>query len=154
LTSPGASPTPTPTPTRTPTVTPVGTLGTNFTTMTPCRVADTRLLPPGPQAGPSLLANTARDFPVTGVCGVPAGAKAVAINVTVALPTADGYLTLYPAGSARPLASTLNFRAGAVRANNAVVPLGVSGQITVFCGMPDSPSGTTDFVLDVTGWFE
>jgi hypothetical protein len=38
-----------------------------------------------------------------------------------------------------------------VRANNAVLPLGASGQITVFCGMG---SGSTDFILDVTGWFE
>jgi hypothetical protein len=65
--------------------------------------------------------------------------------------TTEGYLTLYPAGAPLPLASTINFRAGIVRANNAVLPLGESGQIVVYCG---TPSGSTDFVLDVTGWFE
>jgi hypothetical protein len=78
-------------------------------------------------------------------------AKAVALNMTVVNPTAAGHLTLYPAGSAQPLASTINFRAGIVRANNAVLSIGTGGQISVFCGMP---SGTTDFVLDVTGYFE
>jgi len=32
-----------------------------------------------------------------------------------------------------------------------VIPLGWAGQIAVFCGMA---SGSTDFVLDVTGYFE
>jgi hypothetical protein len=76
------------------------------------------------------------------------------LNGTAVLPSADGYLTLYPAGSGVPLASTINFRTGIVRANNAVIPLGVSGQISVFCGMPSSPNGSTDFVLDVAGYFE
>jgi hypothetical protein len=69
----------------------------------------------------------------------------------VVLPTGDGFLTLYPAGLPLPGTSTINFENGIVRANNAVLPLGASGQITVFCGMP---SGQTDFLLDVTGWFE
>jgi hypothetical protein len=88
---------------------------------------------------------------VSGVCAIPPTAKAVAVNLTVVLPTAAGYLTVYPAGTPLPLASTLNFRAGIVRANNAVLPLSAGGQITVFCGMG---SGSTDFLLDVTGWFE
>jgi len=32
-----------------------------------------------------------------------------------------------------------------------VIPLGDGGQIDVRCGMP---TGQTDFVLDVTGYFE
>ncbi|MDQ5870891.1 MAG: hypothetical protein M3547_01610 [Acidobacteriota bacterium] len=88
---------------------------------------------------------------MAGVCGVSASAKAVAVNLTVVNPTSEGHLTLYAAGSALPLASTINFRTSIVRANNAILPLGTAGQISVACGMP---SGTTDFVLDVTGWFE
>jgi hypothetical protein len=49
------------------------------------------------------------------------------------------------------MTSTINFRAGIVRANNAVVRLGTGGQVFVFCGMT---SGSTDFVLDVFGYFE
>jgi hypothetical protein len=151
---------PSPTPTRTPTVTrtptptltptPSGVGGTSFHTLAPCRIADTRN-PAGPQGGPALAAGAARTFPVSGVCAIPPTAKAVAVNLTVVLPTTGGYLTVYPAGTPLPLASTLNFRAGIVRANNAVLPLSAGGQITVFCGMG---SGSTDFLLDVTGWFE
>ncbi len=146
----GPTPTPTPTPsgpTPTPTATPPGA---NFNTLVPCRIADTRNAP-GPLGGPSLVAGATRDFPVTGVCEVPPSAKAVTVNLTVVNPTGEGHLTLYPAGSALPLASTINFRTAIVRANNAVLPLGTGGQISVFCGMP---SGSTDFVLDVTGYFQ
>ncbi|HLN81545.1 MAG TPA: hypothetical protein VK392_10175 [Thermoanaerobaculia bacterium] len=148
LTPPGASPTPTRTPTRTPT--PPSVPGASFFSLEPCRIADTRNAN-GPLGGPALVGGAIRDFPTAGVCGVPFSAKAVAVNLTVVLPTADGYLTVYPAGTSLPLASTINFRTGIVRANNAVIPLGTSGQVSVFCGIP---SGTTDFVLDVTGWFE
>jgi hypothetical protein len=97
------------------------------------------------------VAGATRNFSVAGVCGVSPTAKAVALNITVVNATEGGHLTLYPAGSAQPLASTINFRAGIVRANNAVLSIGTGGQISVFCGMP---SGTTDFVLDVMGYFE
>ena len=73
------------------------------------------------------------------------------VNVTVVNSTAPGHLTLYPTGGTLPLASTINFRSGIVRANNAIVTLGTAGQIQVFNGMA---TGSTDFVLDVTGWFE
>ncbi|HEU5248788.1 MAG TPA: carboxypeptidase-like regulatory domain-containing protein, partial [Thermoanaerobaculia bacterium] len=150
---PTATPTPTvtPTPTQTPTVTPTaGPPGAWFYTLTPCRVVDTRG-PDGLLGGPSLVAGATRNFPLFEACGIPLTAKSVAVNVTVVDPTALGHLTLYPTGSDLPLASTINFRSGIVRANNAILPLGVSGQVSVFCGMP---SGTTDFILDVTGWFE
>jgi FtsP/CotA-like multicopper oxidase with cupredoxin domain len=148
--TPTRTPTVTRTPTRTPTPTPPGVGGTSFHTLAPCRIADTRN-PAGPQGGPALAAGASRTFAVSGVCAIPPTAKAVAVNLTVVLPTAGGYLTVYPAGTPLPLASTLNFRPGIVRANNAVLPLSAGGQITVFCGMG---SGSTDFLLDVTGWFE
>jgi len=143
------TPIPTPTPTPTPTVTPA-VPGASLHAVTPCRIVDTRD-PAGPQGGPALQAGATRNFPVAGICSVPPTAKAVAVNLTVVSPTAAGHLTLYAAGSALPLASTINFRTGIVRANNAILPLGTAGQISVACGMG---SGSTDFVLDVTGYFE
>jgi hypothetical protein len=152
--TPTPTPTPTltatPTPTPTPTLTPPSVPGASFNTVTPCRIADTRNSS-GPLGGPSLQAGAVRNFPVGGVCTIPTSAKAVAVNVTAVDPTVEGYLTLYPAGTALPLASTINFRSGIVRANNAVLPLGTSGQVSVFCGMG---SGSVHFVLDVTGYFE
>lgn len=148
---PSVTPTPTrtPTPTLTPTPPPPGS-GASFQTVSPCRIVDTRNAN-GPLGGPRLVAGAVRDFPVAGVCGVSFSARAVAVNLTVVNPTGLGHLTVYPAGGSLPLASSINFQTGAVRANNAVIPLGTAGQISVFCGMS---SGSTDFVLDVTGWFE
>lgn len=128
----------------------VNAAGTRFHILTPCRIADTRN-PPGPLGGPALDAGSIRDFPVAGTCGVPPSARAVAANLTVVTPTDPGHLTVYAAGAGVPFASTINFRSGTVRANNAVISLGTGGRISVFCGMS---SGTTDFVLDVTGYFE
>jgi subtilisin-like proprotein convertase family protein len=124
--------------------------GTSFYTLTPCRIADTRDAA-GPRGGPSLLTGTSRNFPLAGVCGIPLTAAAVSLNMTVVLPASDGHLTLYPAAGLIPLASAINFRSGIVRSNNAIVSLGASGQVTVSCVMT---SGSTDLVLDVTGYFE
>jgi plastocyanin len=125
----------------------------NFFTVTPCRVADTRN-PVGASGGPALGANTTRSFPVTGVCGIPSTASAVAFNVTVVDETDFGDLRLYPAGSGAPSSSTLNFAIQKVRANNAVIPLGSGGQIAVQCDMPPASTGHTHFLLDVTGYFQ
>jgi subtilisin family serine protease len=122
----------------------------SFYALTPCRVADTRD-PSGPSGGPALAAASTRSFPVTGICGIPSSATAVAINLAVFLPTNDGDLRLYPAGGAAPLSSVINFRPGIVRANNAILPLGAGGQISVQC---DMPSGSTNVFFDVYGYFQ
>jgi hypothetical protein len=124
--------------------------GTSFYTLAPCRIADTRDAA-GPRGGPSLLTGTSRNFPVAGVCGIPPTAAAVAVNITVVSPASAGHLTVYPADGSIPPASAINFRSGIVRANNAIVRLGISGQLAFSCVMI---SGSTDFVLDVTGYFE
>ena len=125
---------------------------TRFFTVTPCRVADTRN-PASPSGGPALAANAARIFPVVGICGIPSTATAVAVNVTVVDETDYGNLRFYPAGSALPGSSTINFAAGKTRANNAVIPLGSAGQIAVQCDMPPGSTGQTHLLFDVTGFF-
>jgi hypothetical protein len=126
---------------------------TELFSVAPCRVADTRNAI-GPSGGPALAANAGRSFPVAGLCGVPSTARAVALNVTVVGETDLGDLRLYPDGNTLPLASVINFTAGNVRANNAVIPLGQYGRIAVQCDMPPGSTGQTDFVFDVTGYFE
>jgi len=125
------------------------TTSTSFYTVTPCRLVDTRN-PPGGLGGPSLAAGQGRTFTLSGQCGLPAGIRAVSVNATVTQPTAAGFLTLYPGGPA-PLASNINYRPGQTRANNAVLPVGGSGEIVVRCGQA---SGTTQFVLDVNEYFQ
>jgi hypothetical protein len=124
--------------------------GSGFFTVAACRVADTRNAP-GPSGGPALAANSVRDFPVSGVCQIPASATAVAVNLAVVLPTNFGDLRVYPAGKAAPPTSSINFRPGIIRANNAIVTLGTGGQISVGC---DMPSGETHFLFDVVGYFQ
>jgi hypothetical protein len=118
----------------------------------PCRLADTRNAD-GISGGPALVGNTIRTFPVANLCGIPASATAVAINLAIWLPTNDGDLRLYPAGGVAPLASSINFRPGIVRANNAIIRLGVGGQISVQCDMPPAGGGT-HFFFDVYGYFQ
>jgi len=147
---PTATPTSTPTvPSGTPTKTPTPTQPLGFFTVSPCRVADTRSAA-GPSGGPALAAGSMRTFPVANLCSIPSTAKTVALNLTVVSPTASGDLRVYPAGLATPQASAINFRPGIVRANNAVVSLGVSGAISVQC---DMASGGTNLLIDVAGYF-
>jgi len=150
------TPTPTPTATFTPaftsTITPTPTPGTprSYFSVTPCRVADTRN-PNGPYGGPALAANTDRTFVIGGQCGIPASASAVAFNLTATQSTALGDLRTVPGGGTLPLVSTLNWRPGQTRANNAVVPLGPSGEILVHV---DQANGTVHFIIDVNGYFQ
>jgi len=62
-----------------------------------------------------------------------------------------GHLTIYPRGNPLPVASTINYRAGQIRANNVIVSLGSAGDISVHCGQG---SGTADIVIDVNGYFK
>jgi hypothetical protein len=134
----------------------IGTLldddAAGYFALAPCRLVDTRGAT-GPSGGPALGANSARAFPVVGLCSVPAEARAVAVIVTAVGASQAGDFRMYPAGAAVPPSSTLNFRAGRTRANNALVALGTQGRITVQNDMPGSVTGTAHVVLDVLGYF-
>ena len=125
-------------------------VATVFYTVQPCRILDTRN-PPGPFGGPSLVAGAVRTFVLTGQCGIPAGAKALSVNITVTQSQGAGFLTLYQSGILRPQTSTINYRAGQTRANNAIVSVGSGGELAVFTGQA---GGTADFILDVNGYFQ
>jgi hypothetical protein len=110
-----------------------------FRTLAPCRVLDTR--------SPDNILNaiSTRDSQVE--CGVPPTAKAYSLNATV-LPTSIlGYLTLFPAGSARPVVSTLNAVDGSLTSNAAIVPAGLNGAISAFV------TERTHLILDINGYF-
>jgi hypothetical protein len=123
---------------------------TGFYTLTPCRVIDTRN-PNGPLGGPALGPSAQRTFDVTGPCGIPNGAQALSVNVTVTGPSAPGSLTFYP-GNAFPLGtSTINFWTGATRANNAILKLATDGSGTI--GVQNAANGATHVIVDVNGYF-
>jgi hypothetical protein len=122
-----------------------------FFTVTPCRVLDTRR-PDGPYGGPAITANQGnRQLAIGGQCGVPTDARAVVMNVTVTQPTGDGYLVVFEGGDHFPTISTLNFRQGQTRANNAIIAPDMGGALGISCGM--SGSGTVHVIIDVNGYF-
>ena len=141
-------PTSTATPTATQTPTPPSASG--FYTLVPCRAVDTRD-PAGPYGGPPIPAGGSRTFTMVGRCAVPSTATAISLNLTVTGATAPGYLTVYPQGLPIPLASTINFRAGQTRANNAIVPLGTGGAVTIFYGQ--ASGNATNVIVDLNGFF-
>ncbi len=125
--------------------------GATFYTLAPCRVVDTRN-PNGPLGGPALSAGGDRVFAFAGQCGIPSTARSVAINIAVTQPTpSPGFLSFYPGGTSLPLVSTLNYRSGQTRANNAIVSLGAAGDVAVHCGQA---TGTVHVIIDVSGYFQ
>ncbi|WP_258725670.1 hypothetical protein [Cellulomonas sp. NS3] len=88
-----------------------------------------------------------RNFtPASAQVPVPDDAVAIALNLTTAGATAPSYLTVYPGGTARPLASNANARVGADVAAGTFTRVG-SG-FTVY-----NDSGSLLALVDVQGYF-
>ena len=115
-----------------------------FHTVVPCRVLDTRN-----GAGTPVAANGTLGFDAAGLCGTPADARALAVNLTDVSPGADGVLRLFGAGSGTPSAHVLAFRAGRTRASNAVAVPGALGRLTV----KNESAQPVHVILDVSGYF-
>ncbi len=115
-----------------------------FVGITPARIMDTRI----GQGYPFPLGDDqAINLTVTGAGGLPSsGVAAIVANVTVVTPSFGGWLTLYPAGEARPLASNLNWEAGQIVSNLVTVKVGTNGQISLYNFI-----GSTHVVIDVLG---
>ena len=89
---------------------------------------------------------------VAGRGGVPSsGASAVVMNVTVAGPTAAGFVQVAPSPVSKGAFSNLNPEPGRTIANLVVVPLGVGGKVDLYAELY-SP-GTLDLLADVVGYF-
>jgi outer membrane protein assembly factor BamB len=121
-----------------------------FAAVAPQRVLDTR--PTGPQVGYVGTKPGGGDtvsLTVLGQNGVPeSGVSAVALNLTATEPEAAGYVTVWPSGQTRPLASSLNMDHAKQNVAAAVtVPVGEDGKIQLY-----SPT-TTHLVVDVAGYY-
>lgn len=115
----------------------------NFTPLAPSRVLDTR-------ASGAVGTGAAVDLTVLGAGGVPAsGVSAVVLNVTATRPTAKTYITVWPAGAARPDASNLNVVEGQSRPNLVIARVGAGGKVSLY-----NDAGRTDLLADVVGWFD
>ena len=118
--------------------------------VTPTRVMDTRSgigVPTGQltSAKPDVLTVAGAD----GGAVPSSGLTAVAVNLTVVDTRGNGLVTAYPDGTAKPGTSNINFGAGQLRSNFAIVPVGADGEID----FADS-GAATDLIVDVVGYFD
>lgn len=110
--------------------------------ITPHRLFDSRST-----FGPLVAETVALD--VVGHAGVPASeTTAVVLNVTVVRPTTNGNISVYPTGSTVPTSSSINYRAGTVRAAQVIVAVGDLGRVSI-----QSRYGSLHVVVDIVGWF-
>ncbi|HEU0152899.1 MAG TPA: hypothetical protein VFQ84_06105 [Arenimonas sp.] len=129
-----------------------------YVPVTPCRVIDTRL------AGGPIPAGGTRDFDIAAATDYTAQGGAATncnvgnvgtigsavINFTVVTPSIAGFITAYEAGGTLPLAATVNYVAGDIRGNLAIVPLDSSSagaDISVYT------FAQTHVVGDIVGYF-
>lgn len=98
----------------------------------PVRLLDTRESAP-------IAGGTSITLPVGGAGGIPADARGVLGNITAIQAVADGFLTLYPTGEPRPLASSNNYAAGAIVNTLAMSRLstttGATGRMQIFANV-------------------
>ncbi len=134
------------------------TVAGGFHALTPGRVYDSRVAAPTPGAiksGGTRTVSVANrrslvDGSVAQADFVPAGATAITCNVTVVNTTAQGFLAINPGGNTTVNAAAANWSAANQILNNgASLTLNGNREVTVIAG----GGGTTDFILDVTGYY-
>ncbi|WP_128976316.1 hypothetical protein [Streptomyces roseicoloratus] len=118
-----------------------------YTPVTPARLLDTRsgLGAPKAKVGP----NGTVLLKVGGRGGVPTeGLTSVVLNVTATNATADSFVSVYPYGTLRTSASSLNFTAGKTTANLVTVPV-TDGYVQLY-----NKNGSVDLLADVAGYYQ
>jgi uncharacterized repeat protein (TIGR03803 family) len=122
-----------------------------FYIVTPCRIVDTRRAVTGDGlGGPNLMPGQSRKFtPTLSTCGIPDTAKALLVNVTVALPGSTGDIVVWGDGVPMPSTPLMALRPGLTRALMAtIVKFGDSFWIH------NESAGTTPVIVDASGYFE
>src|SRR5215470_8389224 len=123
-----------------------------FIGLPPCRLVDTRGTVGVPiNTGGSFSANEARTWVFTGLCGLPSGAGAVSLNVTVTNTGSHpfGFVKIWPGGGTEPNVSTLNWSTGGVTESNAaIVPLSATGAISLRSG-----NNSSNVIVDTNGYY-
>lgn len=122
-----------------------------FVGIVPTRLLDTRqnqtTFDGFDQAVGRLDAGTTYELDIAGRADIPTDALSVTANLVAVNPSANGYLTVYPCGLDKPLASALNYRTGVNIANEFTVPLGPDGDICIYA------RAETDIIVDVYGYY-
>ncbi|MFN8020059.1 MAG: hypothetical protein U0Q03_00905 [Acidimicrobiales bacterium] len=126
--------------------------GSEYTPITPARLADTRL--DGMTADGACqrvgreASGTSMTLTVAGRAGLPhSGVGAVVLNVVVTGSKRPGFVTAHRRDSAVPTASMLNFAAGDTVAASVIAPIDSQGRASLFTNVG------AHLVVDVVGWF-
>ncbi len=121
-----------------------------YTPIAPCNLMDTRpgVSPAPPEGGPALNAGYGiRVVQVTGRCGIPAGAKAVASLFTVEnIPSTGGVVFAGDAGGAGGAVASWSIPAN-YASGSSLVPLSAAGAMQL------QSAGATQIKIDVNGYF-
>ena len=112
---------------------------------TPARYLDTRVTS-GATGGLPVAAGAHATVRIAGVGEVPGDAAAAVVNVTAVVPEGNGYVTVYPCVGDPKAASSLNYLAGEVVPNGAIVDLSDDGTICVFT------LAAAHLVVDIAGF--
>jgi len=118
---------------------------TRFFAVQPCRVYDSRL------ANLPFAAGEVRRLTLTGLCGLPLTARAVAINVTAVGVSGGGSLSVAPGGIAGAAAGGPSWKNGQARAASTIIGIDTAGAVDVSC---QAVAGAAHLVIDVAGYFE
>ena len=118
--------------------------GSGFTSLAPQRVLDTRS-GTGGVVGPL---GTGGTLTLDLSSSVPAGATAAVFNLTGVDVTAPTFVTAWPTGAQRPLASNLNLVAGEIAPNLVTVALSADRKVSLF-----NAFGSLDLVADLAGYY-
>lgn len=126
--------------------------------ITPSRVYDSRLDAGGRIANGQERVLSVADFQdidgnVVETDGVPFGATAIAYNLAIVNPNDRGFLFLAPGDATAVSAASINWDIATTGAVNSgsIVKLDAARQVKVFCG--GGPAASTDFVLDIAGYY-
>jgi hypothetical protein len=128
-----------------------------FHALTPSRVYDSRAAAPAPgtlSSGGNRTISVANSRNEAGTVVttdfVPAGATAVAANITITNTVNSGFLTVNPGGTVTTLSSTINwFGTGQNLANGVTLTLNTNRELTIVAG----GGGICDFIVDISGYY-
>jgi hypothetical protein len=115
----------------------------------PARIMDTRVARPDSAVPGRVSAGETLTLPLHQTPADPLLLRSTGaiVNVTVTGPRTAGFMTVFPCGTARPLASNLNFQAGVDAANLVITSSDANGNICLYS------DAVADVIVDVNGLF-
>ncbi len=99
-----------------------------------------------------LRSNARKVLKAAGSCGVPAGAKQIAVKITVSQSTGKGNVQLYPGNVTTPAAGILRFERGATRSANFTLPLSTNSTGTIALLPFVAGNGTVKVSVEINGY--